>query len=232
MEKIYREEKNTIHQNIQYKRTAIERYKITISNLKHQQGSDFVRKSIEKNKDQIVKLGGEIGSLEKRLEDLRGGLLDKELQSQILLDSGQFIKSLREAKQKKVGAKQKKEQNREISRNKFLHNKQLDRSRRYLQKEMRKAYWHYSKAADTIPEYMKKNLREMPQNKAYKWKDVILFGNKKIQKNKPTAIFNRIRGGILEIEEWTPTRNSIYHKKGKDKKILVYQQPWKSKLQI
>jgi hypothetical protein len=52
-----------------------------------------------------------------------------------------------------------------------------DRERSELRYQMKKAEYHYHNAADTLPEFMAKNLSRMPHNRGYIWRGVWFFGD-------------------------------------------------------
>ena len=74
---------------------------------------------------------------------------------------------------------------------------------------------------DTIPEYISKNLEEMPNNKGYLWRGIECYGKKDdAQGGGSTILFEKKKGGLLVIHDRSPTINKIFHKKGKDRKSL------------
>jgi hypothetical protein len=100
-----------------------------------------------------------------------------------------------------------------------------------MTKEYSKAYNHFIKADNSMPEYMKKNLKTMPNNKGYIWKSIIYFGHKKRERaDKPFCVFERQKGNIFAIIEWNKDYYRIYHKKqNTNKKVLVYEETRKQK---
>ena len=71
-----------------------------------------------------------------------------------------------------------------------------------------------------MPDYMKRNLADMPNNKGYYWKSVACYGEKPAEKGKPLVLFDRKKGGVMVIHEWSDTEYRVYHKQGKEKKVL------------
>jgi hypothetical protein len=93
------------------------------------------------------------------------------------------------------------------------------------EKEVERGYSYYIKASATLPSYMERNLKEMPNNKGYVWKDIHFYGHKPAEKKKPTVMFDKdSRTKILTIYETTPTEYKIFEKKGDERKILVHKE--------
>ena len=96
-----------------------------------------------------------------------------------------------------------------------------DRENRFREKDMQRAYMQYLNIVDTIPEYISKNLEEMPNNKGYIWRGIQCYGKQPEGGNSnSTILFEKQKGGLLIIHDRTPTEYKIFHKKGKDKKVL------------
>ena len=63
-----------------------------------------------------------------------------------------------------------------------------------------------------LPEYMRRNLREMPNNKGYIFRGIQYYGEKRAERNKPTILFEKNRG-VLNIHEITKGEAIKYIKK-------------------
>uniref|UniRef100_A0A6C0EJH1 Uncharacterized protein n=1 Tax=viral metagenome TaxID=1070528 RepID=A0A6C0EJH1_9ZZZZ len=74
---------------------------------------------------------------------------------------------------------------------------------------------------NSLPAYMRKNLTEMPNNKGYIWKGCWYLGHKNEEPNQPVVIFEKCRGGILRIHEYSDTEYKLYEKQGKNRKKIV-----------
>lgn len=73
-------------------------------------------------------------------------------------------------------------------------------------------YRKYLKAVDTLPDYMKDNLKTMPNNKGYRWRGVGFYGLQKPIKDEPLILFEK-RRGVLKICKYFNDREEIYEKK-------------------
>jgi hypothetical protein len=93
------------------------------------------------------------------------------------------------------------------------------------EKEMDRAYTYYARIRDSIPSYMARNLKEMPNNKGYYWRDIAYFGHLPAEKKKPIVLFDKdSRTKILTIHEWSPTEYKIFEKHGDTRKELVHKE--------
>ena len=60
-----------------------------------------------------------------------------------------------------------------------------------------RGYRHYCIAVNTLPQYMGRNLKDMPNNKGYIWKDVIFYGALPDENNGHTIIFEKGRDKLI-----------------------------------
>ena len=81
-------------------------------------------------------------------------------------------------------------------------------------------YYNFIRLCYNVPEYIKKNLKNMPNNKGYIWKGIQLFGEK--PKEEDTVIlFENIGHNFIRIHEITKKEYKIYEKKDKEKRKLI-----------
>ena len=117
----------------------------------------------------------------------------------------------RDAKYKRKIKKEHKEKKDEIRENFYKRCKEggrVNRQKRYFVRSS----WRWLRRTDAkLPEYMRRNLREMPNNKGYIFRGIQYYGEKKPERNKPTILFEKNRG-ILNIHEITKNEHKIYQK--------------------
>lgn len=90
------------------------------------------------------------------------------------------------------------------------------------EQDISKAYNYYIKVSNSIPAYMLRNLKEMPNNKGYMWKGVIHFGSKPSETNNPVVVFDKDnKTKVLTIHEWSHSEYKIYEKHGDGRKKLI-----------
>mgnify|MGYP001589156443 CR=1 FL=1 len=83
-----------------------------------------------------------------------------------------------------------------------------DRKNRRLEKDMAFTLKLYEKYSDTIPDYIIKKLKSMPNNKGYIWKNMWVLGEK--PKEDDTYTLYEKRDGISYIHEYKPDGSYNY----------------------
>jgi hypothetical protein len=66
-----------------------------------------------------------------------------------------------------------------------------------MERKYARGYNHYWHAIDSLPSYMAKNLKEMPNNKGYRWKGVVFYGSLAEQKDQPQIVFEKSPQGLI-----------------------------------
>jgi len=158
-----------------------------------------------------------ISELQEKEKNIMSGKYDQELSDQYNKEKDKQ-KIILDAKKK-----HKKDIVKEIEVKKeqlTIHERARNPDIRRIKKDYDYFYRLYCKAEETLPDYIRKNLSEMPGNKGYIWRGCWYFG-----KNPPEShqviMFEKMRGGIMRIHEVEPTVVKIYEKMGKEKKQLV-----------
>ena len=220
MEAKRKEYRTRILSEIMNLENSIEADEDMLDNIKHQGTTPFVLAQMDKvenrNNTRII----EVETLNTRLKKLDGGHLDQEIsdeidQEKIDRDSHQAYVANRRLENKEL-----KQAKSKISQDFYKKTAQGDREGRWAVKNMERSYQHFLRTTDSIPSYILRNLEEMPNNKGYIWKGVLCFGELPEEKHRPLTLFERHKGGLLIIHEWTPTEYKVFHKKDKDKKVL------------
>lgn len=211
-----------INQRILLLEKAIEADDVMLDNLKEQGATSFVLAQVDKITRRNENRREEIETLTQRSEDISSGLLDEEILRE-MSDAKKKIVSDNEllvAKKNRLREQQKMASDK--SKRFYQKTASADRENRFREKDMQRAYMQYLNIVSTIPEYISKNLEEMPNNKGYLWRGIQCYGKKDIEQNNSnsTILFEKQKGGLLVIHDRTPTEYKIFHKKGKDKKIL------------
>jgi len=211
-----------INQRILLLDKAIEADDVMLDNLKEQGATSFVLAQVDKITQRNENRRKEIETLTQRSEDICSGLLDEDIQREmsdakkkIMADNELMIaKKNRLREQQKIAS--------DKSKRFYQKTASADRENRFREKDMQRAYNQYLNIVATIPEYISKNLEEMPNNKGYLWRGVQCYGKKDEASNSSNSLilFEKQKGGLLVIHENTPTEYKIFHKKGKDKKVL------------
>ena len=219
---IRRHEYNRIMDQIRYLDMVIVKDENTANRMRHQTISSFTTSQITKIHHKNIERKETRDNLTNRLKKLDSGLLDNELLSNInkqMIDTKQKTKITR---QKKKALSDDKKAKSVISKAYYQASRKQDRQNRYLKRNMERSYHHFTRACNSIPDYMRRNLSSMPNNKGYLWKSVACYGELPAEIGQPTVLFDRKRGGIMVIHEWNADQYRKFEKKGKEPKVLVH----------
>ena len=102
----------------------------------------------------------------------------------------------------------------------FSKEKKTNKSAKNEKWGIKSSYRYFVRTSNSIPDYMKKNLKEMPNSKGYIWKDIRFYGALPAKPNEPDILFEKLRGGIMLIHEITHSEHKIFEKKGKERRRL------------
>jgi hypothetical protein len=221
MEQIHISEKKRILEEIKHLRECKINELDIIDRIMKAPNSSF-------NQRQILKLNESIKNrilnedvLEKRLTLLFNGELDEELLNKMKKNTNTVSKKVKDKIKKEndisnwlsVNSKKSKIYANNISEDRKKHFQSM--------KEIDKSYKTFCANSSTIPFYISRNLKEMPSNKGYIWKNIFCFGELEDDKSGVYVMFDKKNANLLVIHEWTSTEYNKYEKIGKNKKILV-----------
>ena len=198
-----------------------------LSRIKEQGNTSYVRNQINKTEEKIKQRNIEVDELKLKLTEIPRGTYDNEIQNNIDNHSKVLKEKERIKTEKQQTVLQDKKQKNIQSQKFYQQSLKSDREQRYLDKDSKRSYNHYLKACASIPDYILNNLKQMPENKGYFWKNVACFGELPAERGKPLTLFERQRGGVLHIHEWLENEYNVYAKNGKEKKKLVSSVPRK-----
>lgn len=158
---------------------------------------EWSSEQIENRKVKNLLRETEISSLEKRLDGVKKGEFDSE-----------FVGIANPKKQKELP----------VTKQKSLvfHTLRSDNNKR----DIEKSWQYFVKTRETIPAYMLKKLKNMPNNKGYIWKGIYCYGERPANVGEPVILFETQKDGVLVIHETTEKEYKIWHKKGTAKKII------------
>jgi len=60
-----------------------------------------------------------------------------------------------------------------------------------------RAYAYYWNVIDSLPSYMSRNLKEMPNNKGYSWRGVTFYGECPEERGEPTIVFEKKHDNLI-----------------------------------
>ena len=100
-----------------------------------------------------------------------------------------------------------------------------DKSYKFSKKDADRGEQFFHKINNSVPDYMLRNLKDMPNNKGYIWRGMYCFGELPPERNCNTTImFEKKPRGVLINHEQTPTMYKTYEKQGKNKRVLIHQE--------
>ncbi len=211
-------EKNKIFSRIKEINTYIKRNESTIERFEKQTSkTNFEKTQIKKLLEKNSEYENDIKELNLRVENLAKGLLDNEIIQELNKENEKILKSNIKANKKHTDKKEKEEENKKLVKKSYNINNH-DFSEKDLDKEFNK----FNKFYNSVPNYILRNLKEMPNNKGYLWKGIWCLGELPPEKGEPNIIFEKLQeSNILRIYEIDNNFTSIYEKLNKDKKKLV-----------
>ena len=189
-----------IKSQIRQERSYIQNDESAIERMRKLTGG-WSAEQIESRKAKNLLRENEISFLEKRVEGIERGEFDNELDG-FAIEKKQ--KELPIPKQKNIIYQ-------------TFSNKRSDTN---IKREIEKQWQYFVKTRDTIPGYMIKKLKNMPNNKGYIWKNIYCYGERPANIGEPVILFETQKEGLLVIHEITEKDYKIWHKKGTSKKIL------------
>ena len=177
--------------------------------------NDFAINNAQKKRDKAL---GKIDEIEEKLSNVN----IHEIIIKIILDSKlkQDIVS-KDAKYKRKIKKEYKEKKDLIRENFYKRCKEDGRINRQQRYFMRSSWKWLQKTHAKLPNYIRRNLKEMTNNKGYIFRGIQYYGEKKAEKNQPVILFDKKRNELI-IHEITCNTHKIFLKKNrKGKSILI-----------
>lgn len=171
----------------------------------------------EKINEKIIFYNEKINELHKTHDIIHNKMNDKKY-AQEYLDNK--IKSQKQQQKEKIEKKIKDKIKKEEELEKQDNFKRKRRGGGLNQKQLEREYDKYLYNVSSLPKKKQENLKEMPGNKGYIWKNIIFYGKKPPEKKKPEILYEICRGYML-IHETDENTRKIYKKEGNRNKILI-----------
>ena len=190
----------------------------SIHHLRHSSlGVDYCKHQISQARERITTLEDRIKECEEKIVLLDKGQLDQEINDELSKNTQDLRLQEKNAIKKKSDAQVAKKEKEERGWAKI--NKE-NRENRNRGREVRNGYSYFMRTSNKLPNYMKRNLKEMPNNKGYIFRDIQFYGELPTEKG-PRVLFEKPNHDTLWIHEWDDTMYRKYEKKGKEKKRLI-----------
>jgi len=195
--------RNELLLSIKTANNIITRSDETIVRMKYSDmNPEYVSAQIEKLKETIKKKLDIVADAEKKLSELGCGSLDKKINEEHEENKKIIEGKKAETERIKLAKKKYKEKNKEVSKTYWKTIIAESRGHRQKLRDMRYGNKHYNRCVDSLPNYIKKNLSEMPNNKGYIWRGVYFYGRLPYRERDPRILFEKCRG-VLTIHEYS-----------------------------
>jgi hypothetical protein len=214
MEALRIREKNIIITDIKSLKIFIEKNKEAITRIAGQSSrTEFDKKQIKTREQKNIEYELKIKELEDKLVKIVNGEFDE-----IFTKNSESIKETTKNRETaRQNEKQKKKDLEKESKDNYYKNNRNNNDRHYNGK---KDADYFFKICNSIPDYISRNLKEMPNNKGYIWRGIWCLGELPPVPGESIVLFERKKDTLI-IREYDDNYESIFEKKGTGKKILI-----------
>lgn len=206
-----------VHSNILRLEKSQQRDMDTLSNLYRLSLAPDVLKTKKNELDNnIQKRSVDIDALKQKEKDIDDGKFDHTVQKAKPV----VKKQVKRAKDNTTFTEESRQKVHQQS------NRAMDNEDRRRKGDADYFYNQYINIVESLPEYMKHNLKEMPSNKGYIWRGCHFYGDIPVRNNNQTfVLFEKSRNNILYIHEIDPHEHRLFEKNGKEQRRLVSKTP-------
>jgi hypothetical protein len=226
MEQERRERINELYDRIRSVEVYKERAEKTVRRLRDSDTHD-----VEYNRRKVASLRESISNWETELEDAqteisetKAGLRDGDLRRKKNENIRAQKQRQKEADSRVQSRRDEKKRQKEENDQHWKGMKKMWRGERQQKRDM----WHelrrFRRNCDNVPDYMRRNLSDMPNNKGYIWRGIWCLGEKPAEPGRPHVMFERKGKDLLIIHESDEYEIRRYEKKGKNRKVLVHKE--------
>ena len=230
METIRISEKNKITVIIRQieKQIQTDQKNITYRKKNLRADDDFNLKQIQNYENKNIERKNEMEKMKQRISDIEKGKLDKDFENEQKENENNASKKQKLKIQKKRMIIEKKQKNKEKLHNYYDREKKFNRSVRATEREMKRGYYYYHKCVDSVPDYLKKKLKNMPNNKGYIWRGVHCYGEKKHNQKDPRQMYEKKKNKYITHERHKGYYK-IWHKEDNKKKKMIHKEKIKKR---
>ena len=177
---------------------------------------------INKNRENVLQMKEKIDNYESQLSQIKNN--DSEMVDEIERrytvrlekDNKDIIDFKRKIEKKRI----KKKGEKKVLDGFFKSEKKIRTDIKSQKRNTRYAYKHFCRSMDSLPGYIARNLKNMPNNKGYIWRSVCYYGHKTANENEPTFLFEK-KHGTLYIHEYTHNEYFYFSKVKDGPKVLL-----------
>ena len=177
---------------------------------------------INRNRDNVNQMKEKIDNYELQLSHIKNN--DSEMITEIerrhALRLEKHNKDINDFKRKIEKKRIEKKGKKKVLDGFFKSEKKIRTDIKSQKRNERYAYKHFCRSVDSLPEYITRNLKNMPNNKGYIWRSVCFYGHKPANENEPTFLFEK-KHGTLYIHEYTHNEYFYFSKERNGPKVLL-----------
>ena len=167
-----------------------------------------MQEKIENYKHQLVQINEKDPEMIDQIEEKYTQRLEKHNREQI-----EFKRKMKKKADKKKNEKK-------VLKGFFNGERKIRYAIKTQKRNMRYGYKHFCRTENSLPDYMRRNLKNMPNNKGYIWKSVYYYGHQPANENEPTFLFEK-KYGTLYIHEYTHNEYFYFSKEKNGPKVLL-----------
>jgi len=187
--------KNEVNSQIKTITSYLKRNKDTISRLsKVEDVNGFNLKKIQELKEKEVSYNIKIKELKNIYSSKESEGYDDEFKNEITKNKEKISENNELKKLQKEKIRKEKEERKKLSINYYNSERDNKRKERYLKREIDKGEKYFFDVCNTLPDYMRKKLDNLPGNKGYIWRGVHFYGKKPFIEDQPKIMYERIKG--------------------------------------
>ena len=192
--------------------------------------NQLAKSIIDKNKADVEQLNKKIDNFKNKLQNIDSDEMYLEIISYtydiLLYDYNVKKKESNSDKKRALKDANEKKKIDEV----YKKDSKIKRTEKYRKKDMDRSYKHFLRSVDSLPYNLKKNLKNMPNNKGYIWKNVHFYGKLPTEDDN-LIMFEKKRNGNLLIHEYIKNWYTLKEKRGRIVKVIKNPVYRKSKIQ-
>lgn len=214
-----------LNTQLKYNQRMIVTLKKSIENIEKSMSAgkdmDFYENRIKQTLASIDNYALKNQELERKLSVVMSGMCDVEILEKHARVQDDVAKKQKEAVKKEIFEKEKEQERKELGKKYNQMERDIWRQDHYAKKDIGRAYERYLQIVDSAPDYILANIKTMPNNKGYRFKNVFFYGELPAEKNAPDVIFDRKPDGMLITENYSDQEVVFFKRRDGKQKELV-----------
>ena len=193
----------------------------SVENLKNSMTSgkdmEYMENRIHQTKGSIESYKEHNATLEGKLDTVMSGQLDTEINEYYKKSNDERISKTERTLKKGAITSEQDADNKNVS--KKYNDREYQEGRKYG--NIDKEYARFFDVVSTLPDYIARNLKTMPNNKGYKFRNITFYGELPAERNGPIVIFEKKYDGMF-ITETHQDYEILYFKPkdGSNKRVM------------